>query len=302
MTTPSNAAAAAKTAAATAAKSLKKITFPSPKTVQQWAVDELEYMGTTITVPKITELSAWETVEATFRPYNKNAYLSQGGGNQFNPLDIEIYDNDFPSFGKGSPIAFTSTLEQGLSLTTKQFEEPDDQSIYKAFTAKNPSLAQLQSGIAAGNWTGEGVYSNAAYAQTIASDEVTSAATLRDISVPNPTGLLGQIKNAFIGVETMPGSLGWVGGQVTKGDTAVTKAAASAVGGTIASQIESALTSSTAIRVLLVIVGLVIGFIALKELTESDHGPGQTISVPVSNAYQKSKSHAKTATAMAAAS
>ena len=78
MTTPSNAAAAAKTAAATAAKSLKKITFPSPKTVQQWAVDELEYMGTTITVPKITELSAWETVEATFRPYNKTLIYHKG--------------------------------------------------------------------------------------------------------------------------------------------------------------------------------------------------------------------------------
>jgi len=301
MTAPSNAAAAAKTAAATAAKSLKKITFPSPKTVQQWAVDELEYMGTTITIPKITELSAWETVEATFRPYNKNAYLSQGGGNQFNPLDIEIYDNDFPSFGKGSPIAFTSTLKQGLSLTTKQFEEPDDQSIYKAFTAKNPSLAQLQSGIAAGNWTGEGVYSNVAYAQTIASDEVTSAATLRDISVPNPTGLLGQIKNAFVGIETAPlAMVNDVNRNMTKAAAGAAKATADAVGGTIASQIESALTSSTAIRVLLVIVGLVIGFIALKELTESDHGPAQTISVPVSNAYQKGKSHAKTAATAAA--
>jgi len=291
MSASSKVATASKTVATTAKKI--KVSFPKPATMAQWAADELQFMGTNITIPKITALVGWEKLEATFRPYNKNALLSQGGGNQFNPLDIESYHNDYPTFGK-SPVAFVQTLAQGLSLTTKQFQEPQDESIYQALTSKSPSLSDITNAIGRANWTGEGTASNVAYGQEIGED-APSGANLMTLGLTNPNGTI--LIPTPVDLNNVVDKAYKAAGKTTK------KAVTKAVGGTtkaVMTGLEDAVTSSTAIRVLLVIVGLVIGFIALKELTESDHGPGQTISVPVSNAYQKGKSHAKSAATAAA--
>ena len=133
--------------------------------LQQWSRTYLTYIGApakNANDPRVLFLEKWAAVEGTF-------YL----GNEFNPLDTELYLPDAGLWNTQGVRTFPS-LELGYQATLATMSQIYDQPVLAALENRRSSLATLTSALAASNWTGGGPNSpsESGYAHTVGTESL----------------------------------------------------------------------------------------------------------------------------------
>jgi hypothetical protein len=257
-----------------------KVPYASPTNANEYAADLLAYMGDPETAANRSVITAWVKAESPTLP-------------GFNGLGTTLpLSGSTPVPGNSAGVQEYPSLADGLQAAKDMIEGSTTQTalapqLQTDLASGKATTSQLDTDVLNSGWSGSG--QDTYDASTIASElNNSSPATLASWTQPLPGGVWDPLNipsEIAGGAASIPSSVsGAVGSAVGS--------AASAAGSATLKGIVSLATSSTGVRALLLLLGLIILVMGLKELT-SDSGPAETVVNPTVDITDSAVNHAK---------